>query len=578
MKRFGGKPFPLGITIDNHMVNFAVDAGREAQCSLLLYRKNSREVLEELEMEPAPMAESIHCLAISESEAKNLEYNYKINGIVTMDPFVIGISGKRGWQSDEAVESHELRGRIRNSVFDWEDDVLPHIPDNEVMAYSIHMRGYTKNRASGVKKKGTFAGLLEKLPYLKALGINQIHCLPIYEFEEWLKPDSGYLPSSSREDWKTNYWGYGPAKFMAPKSAFSSSKDAPRELKTLVRTLHQNGMELIVNFPFEGKVLPQDMITALRYWHMEYHIDGFLINPYVLPLSMAADDPVLRSCKIYVHDEGFQNMARRLLKGDEGVIGDARYLLSRTAGNHIYNTITSTSGFTLADLVSYENKHNEGNGENNRDGSDYNLSWNCGAEGPTRKKDVLKLRRNQVRNAMALLLLAQGTPCILAGDEFLNTQKGNNNAYCQDNSVGWTDWNLAAKNREMIQFVTDLIAFRKKHPALRSGRALTGNDPKRSGIPDVSFHGESAWQWSGDPGNRQLGMLLGGAYMEDDDIYIAYNMHWNEHEFALPTLKKEKKWYREFTTEEGVLCEPECLERVKKVKVNERTIEVFVGR
>lgn len=578
MRCYTGRPFPLGVTIDNRMINFAVDAGREAECSLLLYRRNSKEVLDEIRMKKVPMAEGIHCIAIAESDARNLEYNYKIDGIVTMDPFVPGISGKRGWLSDEKIEEHELRGRICNSAFDWEDDRLPNIPDSEVVAYSLHMRGYTRNRTSDVKKKGTFTGLIEKIPYLKLLGINQIQCLPIYEFEEWLKPDSGYMPFSNKEDWKINYWGYGPGKYMAPKSSYAAGRDAARELKTLVHALHQNNMELIMNFPFDAGVLPQDMIHVLRCWHMEYHIDGFLINPYLLPLDMVVNDPVLRYCKIYINDEEFQNMARKFLKGDEGIIHDAKRLLSRTAGNHRCNTITSPSGFTLNDLVSYENKHNEDNGEHNRDGSDYNLSWNCGVEGPTKKKEVLALRKNQARNAMAMLLLAQGTPCILAGDEFLNSQKGNNNVYCQDNTVGWTDWNLAKKNEEMIQYVSDLIAFRKKHPALRSVRALSGNDPKRSGLPDVSFHGESAWQLSLDSTNRQFGMLLGGTYMEDDDIYIVYNMHWNEHDFALPTLKKGKKWYREFTTSVGFLEEPECLEREKKTEVKERTIEIFVGR
>jgi glycogen operon protein len=310
---------------------------------------------------------------------------------------------------------------------------------------------------------------------------------------------------------------------------------------------------------------------------MEYHLDGFIINPYVLPLQMVIGDPVLKNCKIYAQDADFGNTARRFLKGDEGVLCDAKRVLSRTSGDNRCNTITEISGFTLLDLVSYERKHNEENGENNRDGSDYNLSWNCGAEGPSTKKEVVKLRRNQLRNAMALLLLAQGTPCILAGDEFLNSQNGNNNAYCQDNVIGWTDWGRSAKNEEMIRYVQQLIAFRKRHPALHSSRELTGQDPKRTGMPDLSFHGEDAWQLREDPSVRQFGMLLGGAYMDDEDIYLVFNMHWNEHKFALPALKKGKCWYRQFTTEKGFLEEPECIAEQKTVPVEERTIEIFVA-
>ena len=243
----------------------------------------------------------------------------------------------------------------------------------------------------------------------------------------------------------------------------------------------------------------------------------------------------------------------------------------------IFNYIADQTGFTLNDLVSYDAKHNEENGENNQDGPDYNFSWNCGAEGPSRKRAVTELRKHQIRNAFFLVLLAQGTPCILAGDEFGNTQKGNNNVYCQDNPTGWTDWRGLEKKKDLYEFVKKLIAFRKNHPILIPEREVQGIDLSCCGVPDVSYHGEEAWQVPGEVSSRQLGVYYSGAQTKSADCYVAYNMHWLTHTFALPALPKEYGWDVKATTQDGIMNEPKLLKNQRKVELKERTVAVLTA-
>ena len=278
------------------------------------------------------------------------------------------------------------------------------------------------------------------------------------------------------------------------------------------------------------------------------------------------------------HAEEYQNVMRRFLKGDEGVVTDVMYQTrKRWDLEGIYNCITTHTGFTLKDLVSYDGKHNEANGENNQDGPDYNYSWNCGAEGLTRKKAVLELRKNQMRNAMFLLLLSQGVPCILAGDEFANSQKGNNNVYCQDNPIGWLNWRNLLKEQEMYQFVKQLIKFRKKYRLFHQEKELLGIDQSGCGMPDVSYHGEMAWRAPTEVASRQIGIYYSSQDKEEADCFVAYNMHWLEHEFALPALKKGRKWYRAASTKEGILKDLVVLENQRNIELDEREIVVLVS-
>ena len=566
MREVQGQPLPLGINISGDHVNFSVAVPEGERCWLLLYRAGEEEPKERYEMTEA--IGEVRFLALEGMDPADYEYNYMIGGEVTVDPYARGLAGRDIWGKERDIQKHEVRGVLKNGRYDWEGDEPLKLPFHSIVAYSLHVRGFTKHTSSGVEKKGTFSGVVEKLPYLKDLGINQIQCMPVYEFEE-----CGRF---------RNYWGYGPAYYFAPKSAYAASGDGERELKDMVKACHKEGIEVVLEMPFTGDTSKQLMEECLRYYCLEYHIDGFLLNPYVAPIDAIHTDPILKHTKILVHDTGFQTVMRRFLKGDEGMVRDVMYWLRhQSETKEILNMITGQTGFTLRDLVSYDGKHNEANGEQNQDGPDYNYSWNCGAEGPSRKKAVTELRKNQTRNAFFLLLLAQGTPCILAGDEFGNTQKGNNNVYCQDNPVGWLDWSGLEKHPELHDFVKELIAFRKKHPVFWPEKEMTGMTYSKKGVPDVSYHGENAWRVPLEVSSRQLGVYYSGTDRTgegDEDCFVAYNMHWLEHTFALPALPRGKKWYRIASTQEGVLDKAEPLDDQKFAEVKERTIMIFSGR
>ena len=566
MREVQGQPLPLGINISGDHVNFSVAVPEGERCWLLLYRAGEEEPKERYEMTEA--IGEVRFLALEGMDPADYEYNYMIGGEVTVDPYARGLAGRDIWGKERDIQKHEVRGVLKNGRYDWEGDEPLKLPFHSIVAYSLHVRGFTKHTSSGVEKKGTFSGVVEKLPYLKDLGINQIQCMPVYEFEE-----CGRF---------RNYWGYGPAYYFAPKSAYAASGDGERELKDMVKACHKEGIEVVLEMPFTGDTSKQLMEECLRYYCLEYHIDGFLLNPYVAPMDAIHTDPILKHTKILVHDTGFQTVMRRFLKGDEGMVRDVMYWLRhQSETKEILNMITGQTGFTLRDLVSYDGKHNEANGEQNQDGPDYNYSWNCGAEGPSRKKAVTELRKNQTRNAFFLLLLAQGTPCILAGDEFGNTQKGNNNVYCQDNPVGWLDWSGLEKHPELHDFVKELIAFRKKHPVFWPEKEMTGMTYSKKGVPDVSYHGENAWRVPLEVSSRQLGVYYSGTDRTgegDEDCFVAYNMHWLEHTFALPALPRGKKWYRIASTQEGILDKAEPLDDQKFAEVKERTILIFSGR
>lgn len=566
MREVQGQPLPLGINISGDHVNFSVAVPEGERCWLLLYRAGEEEPKERYEMTEA--IGEVRFLALEGMDPADYEYNYMIGGEVTVDPYARGLAGRDIWGKERDIQKHEVRGVLKNGRYDWEGDEPLKLPFHSIVAYSLHVRGFTKHTSSGVEKKGTFSGVVEKLPYLKDLGINQIQCMPVYEFEE-----CGRF---------RNYWGYGQAYYFAPKSAYAASGDGERELKDMVKACHKEGIEVVLEMPFTGDTSKQLMEECLRYYCLEYHIDGFLLNPYVAPMDAIHTDPILKHTKILVHDTGFQTVMRRFLKGDEGMVRDVMYWLRhQSETKEILNMITGQTGFTLRDLVSYDGKHNEANGEQNQDGPDYNYSWNCGAEGPSRKKAVTELRKNQTRNAFFLLLLAQGTPCILAGDEFGNTQKGNNNVYCQDNPVGWLDWSGLEKHPELHDFVKELIAFRKKHPVFWPEKEMTGMTYSKKGVPDVSYHGENAWRVPLEVSSRQLGVYYSGTDRTgegDEDCFVAYNMHWLEHTFALPALPRGKKWYRIASTQEGVLDKAEPLDDQKFAEVKERTIMIFSGR
>lgn len=560
MKTAVGFPFPQGCTVEGQTANFSVAVPEGQTCELIIYKKGARASAFSQEMPYSDVAGNLHFLSVVLEQPEDYEYCYKIGGKIVPDPYGKAFSGREHWSVSKGKEKRTLRTRIVTDTFDWGKSQFPHLKKEDVIAYSLHVRGFTKHSSSGVAHKGTFDGVTEKLPYLQKLGINQIHLMPVYEFDE-----------NQRH---VNYWGYGKAYFFAPKASYAAG-DPVNEMKSLVRQMHLAGIEVILEMPFTEGTTFSLILDCLRYWVMQYHVDGFIVNPYICNPDELAKDPVLVKSKILKKEDGFQNVMRRFLKGDEGMIRDVICQL-KNQDTQLYNYIASHNGFTLCDVVSYDGKHNEANGENNLDGPDYNYSWNCGAEGNSRKKAVNELRKNQIFNAFFLLLFAQGMPCILSGDEFMNTQKGNNNAYCQDNLISWLDWNQLSRQEELYTFVCRLIALRKA--CMKQIAKKSEDTMGRSGIPQISYHGEDAWQMPAGRASRQLGVFYHEESTEKD-FYIAYNMHWLSHSFALPSLPKGMEWVCIAGTKEGVLDEKEAVPvKDKKVQLEERTIKVFVGR
>ena len=560
MKTAVGFPFPQGCTVEGQTANFSVAVPEGQTCELIIYKKGARASAFSQEMPYSDVAGNLHFLSVVLEQPEDYEYCYKIGGKIVPDPYGKAFSGREHWSVSKGKEKRTLRTRIVTDTFDWGKSQFPHLKKEDVIAYSLHVRGFTKHSSSGVAHKGTFDGVTEKLPYLQKLGINQIHLMPVYEFDE-----------NQRH---VNYWGYGKAYFFAPKASYAAG-DPVNEMKLLVRQMHLAGIEVILEMPFTEGTTFSLILDCLRYWVMQYHADGFIVNPYICNPDELAKDPVLAKSKILKKEDGFQNVMRRFLKGDEGMIRDVICQL-KNQDTQLYNYIASHNGFTLCDVVSYDGKHNEANGENNLDGPDYNYSWNCGAEGYSRKKAVNELRKNQIFNAFFLLLFAQGMRCFLSGDEFMNTQKGNNNAYCQDNLISWLDWNQLSRQEELYTFVCRLIALRKA--CMKQIAKKSEDTMGRSGIPQISYHGEDAWQMPAGRASRQLGVFYHEESTEKD-FYIAYNMHWLSHSFALPSLPKGMEWVCIAGTKEGVLDEKEAVPvKDKKVQLEERTIKVFVGR
>ena len=584
---------------------FSMERKNNEEASLLLYKKGSKEVIQEIPFPATNTIGDIVCVKAEKIASARYEYNFCIDGKVTLDPYAKVLIGT-GKFGEEHPEGHEVRCAMIAGNYDWEDDRKPQIAYEDAVMYSFHVRGFTKQRYSGVRHKGTFLGITEKAEYFKELGINQIKLMPAYEFTEMesVKTHARYLKEEERPK-RLNYWGYTKAFHFAPKRAYAATKDPVREFKDMVKTMHRLGIEVLMEFYFPEGCSPRYITECLQYWVQEYHVDGFHVRGVQGICNLMATDPLFADTKllnIYFPveeiygkknlpkkrmvaecNDGFMIDVRRFLKGDEESLkAFAERMRRNPKGSGLINYIASHDGFTLCDLVSYEERHNEDNGEQNRDGRVQNYSWNCGEEGKSRKKKILELRNRQMKNAWCMLLLSAGTPMILAGDEFCNSQLGNNNPYCLDNEISWLDWKgYKSGNSEMFRFVKDLIAFRKKHKILHMGQELSMTDSLSCGFPGISYHSSSAWYGELDGQNRKIGVMYCGKYADEDElIYIAYNMHWMEHTFALPALPGGYRWNVALDTSEGILEEDRwrLLPDSRQVQVSSRTVTVLIGR
>lgn len=602
-----GRPENLGVTKYGKDINFAVVVRDGMDCSLILYKKGEQTPLAELPFTEDMRFGDIYAMQLGQFPVQEYEYNYLIDGVVVQDPYARHIHGREQWGvCPDGV--HAVRCGVKFDKFSWNGDRQLELPYEECILYITHPRGFTMDASSKVRHPGTFAGIKEKIPYLKKLGITQLELMPVYEFAEVdvEKAAKKHMPIRRGSSEKVNYWGYGHANFFAPKASYSATGNPGRELKELVRELHKNGIELILEFYFPQRMNPNLIVDCIKYWVEEYHIDGVHVNTGGSPLTALAMEPHMRNTKfmseyfpldwIYEPDykpefrrlaeynDDFMIKARRFLKGDEDMLSQVTEAMRRNpAQAAAVNYMANHNGFTLLDAVTYDVKHNEANGEDNRDGSNYNYSSNYGEEGPTANKALEKVRRRQIRNAFLLLLLSQGVPAIYGGDEMGNSQNGNNNVYCQDNEISWIQWSSKKADKQLQDFVKAAIAFRKEHPAFGRRNAYKMKDYLSKGMPDLSYHGRRAWYGEFENYNRQVGILYSEYYTGGETCYVLYNMHTVDHEIALPTLPSGQKWYVIADTghETGAFYrqgDEVLLKDQKMAMVPPRTIMILAGK
>lgn len=673
-----------GATPLQNGVNFTIHTCGGTSCELLLFHRAQEEPFAVLPFPEAYKIGDVYSIIVYGLNIDEFEYAYRVDGPycpekgllfdknkILLDPYAKAVAGQRTWG---IRWDHTYHARVVKDRFDWGDMPQSKKELCDLIIYELHVRDFTHHPSSGVQHRGTFSGLMEKIPYLKELGINAVELMPIFEFDETM--------NSRTVDGKQllECWGYNTVGFFAPNSSYAAANEHNQEgteLKTLIKALHDNGIEVILDvvfnhtaegnekgntFSFKGfdnniyymltpdgnyynfsgcgntlncnhPVVQQLILECLRYWTINYRVDGFrfdlasilgrnedgspMNNPPLL--RTLADDSILSNVKLIAEawDAGglyqvgsfpasgrwaewngrYRDSLRSYLKGDSWNAWDAAWSISGSgdlyggyydnthsnyAGyNSCVNFLTCHDGFTLYDLYAYNDKHNEANGWNNTDGANDNRSWNCGAEGETDDPEVLSLRRRMIRNACAVLMCSRGTPMFLAGDEFGNTKFGNNNSYCQDNITSWLDWRMLEKNKDLFEFFKFMIAFRKKHPVIHKQlpTSVCGMDP-------IHTHNLNAEETDIPRDARTFCVSFAGYDKEkgkDDLIYVAVNTFWEDVTITLPNLHRRGAWHLSVNTYgdgNGHYCYPEGQEvRIDRSFVmRPRSVAVFTGR
>lgn len=669
-----------GACVASNGVSFTINSHGATRCTLLLFKPQAPKPYARIPFPDSYRIGDTYSMLVFDIKPDEFEYAFSFDGPyepakgllfneenVLLDPYSRAVTGQRKWgEKPEGGKDFEYRARVVKSSFDWGNIKQLEQPFEDLVIYETHVRGYTKDKSSGVSAPGTFAGLKDKIPYLKDLGINAVELMPIFEFDEM---ESARVVDGVQ---LYNYWGYNTVSFFAPNTSYAFNEEHNHEgdeLKSLIKALKENGIEVILDvvfnhtaegnemgpcFSFKGidnnvyymltpdahyynfsgcgnvmncnhPVVRNFIIDCLRHWAIEYRVDGFrfdlasilgrdqngapMANPPIL--ESLAFDPVLGKMKLIAEawDAGglyqvgsfpswnrwaewngrYRDDMRSFLKGDDGMAGNAitritgsRDLYSPESRGHkaSVNFLTCHDGFTLYDLYSYNEKHNEKNGWNNTDGDNNGHSWNCGAEGETDDPNVNGLRRRLIKNAFAALLCSRGPAMFFAGDEFCNTQFGNNNAYCQDNIISWLDWSRLEEFKEIHDFVRHMIQFRKEHPILRK---MT--KPSSCQFPEISVHNGTPFNASTDYKTKLIGIMYAGRNeedTEDDIVFYCMNAYWEPFVMQLPVLPNGKHWHVDTNTNaeyfdgEDFTAKTELL-GVNTIRVPARTTIILVA-
>ena len=666
----------FGATVIPGGVNFTIQSHKATSCELLLFHREAEEPFAVLPFPDNYRIGFCYSMIVFGLDIEEFEYAYRLDGPydekmglrfdrtkVLLDPYARAVTGQSHWGHKNNPQ-HGYRARVVHSNFDWGQQRHTSIPMEDLIIYELHVRGYTKDASSGVKHPGTFDGLKEKIPYLKGLGVNAVELMPVFEFDEMR--DARLID----ENLLLDFWGYNPVSFFAPNTSYSSSKEYNREgmeLKSLIKELHDQNMEVILDvvfnhtaegnefgpsFSFKGfdnqiyymltpdghyynfsgcgntlncnhPVVQNMILDCLRYWVIEYRVDGFRFDlasilgrnedgtPLHQPplLRSLAFDSILGNVKLIAEawDAGglyqvgsfpswkrwaewngrYRDDMRRFLKGDDFLSQAAARRITGSPDlydpvfrgrNASVNFLTCHDGFTLYDLYSYNEKHNEANGWGNTDGADDNNSWNCGVEGDTTDPSVLALRRKMMMNACAVLMCSRGTPMFLAGDEFADTRYGNNNPYCQDNLISWLDWSLLEKNRALYEFFRYMIHFRKAHACIRKDL-----EPSYLGFPSMSLHGLTPWKPDLPESSHTACVLFSGyedSLHKEDLVFLAVNTHWCSAALTLPQLPDGYTWKIAVNTgdkKQQTFTDSEIPAAGSSVLLGERSVIVFVG-
>lgn len=655
-----------GACVASNGVSFTINSHGATRCTLLLFKPQAPKPYARIPFPDSYRIGDTYSMFVYDIKPDEFEYAFSFDGPyepakgllfneenVLLDPYSRAVTGQRKWgEKPEGGKDFEYRARVVKSSFDWGNIKQLEQPFEDLVIYEIHVRGYTKDKSSGVSAPGTFAGLKDKIPYLKDLGINAVELMPIFEFDEM---ESARVVDGVQ---LYNYWGYNTVSFFAPNTSYAFNEEHNHEgdeLKSLIKALKENGIEVILDvvfnhtaegnemgpcFSFKGidnnvyymltpdahyynfsgcgnvmncnhPVVRNFIIDCLRHWAIEYRVDGFrfdlasilgrdqngapMANPPIL--ESLAFDPVLSKMKLIAEawDAGglyqvgsfpswnrwaewngrYRDDMRSFLKGDDGMAGNAitritgsRDLYSPESRGHkaSVNFLTCHDGFTLYDLYSYNEKHNEKNGWNNTDGDNNGHSWNCGAEGETDDPNVNGLRRRLIKNAFAALLCSRGPAMFFAGDEFCNTQFGNNNAYCQDNIISWLDWSRLEEFKEIHDFVRHMIQFRKEHPILRK---MT--KPSSCQFPEISVHNGTPFNASTDYKTKLIGIMYAGRNeedTEDDIVFYCMNAYWEPLVMQLPVLPNGKHWHVDTNTNAEYFDGEDFTEKTELLGVN----------